>query len=85
MLAKKKIMGDALVLHCGVGSFGNQTRAMEYQNVLPAAFRCICLSMRRQSSSREKIPFLCQGEGGLRTGPKLTALCFFFFRIVLVR
>ena len=29
MLANKKITGGALVLHCGVGSFGNPFRAMD--------------------------------------------------------
>ena len=79
MLAKKKRTGDALVLHCDIGSFGNQTRVMHEHNGLPAAFRCIRLSMRRQSSSGNKIKFPLFHAGNSKPVPNRQRFTSSFF------
>ena len=79
MLAKKKRTGDALVLHCDIGSFGNQTRVMDEQNGLPAELRCICPSLRRQSGSRNKIKSPLFHAGNSEPVPNRQRFTYSFF------
>ena len=86
MLAKKKRTRGALVLHCDIGSLGNQTRAMDEHNRLPAAFHCIRPPMRRRSGSRNKIKFPLFHAGNFEpvpNGRRFTSSFFASFRYAL--
>ena len=54
-MSEKKNINVTLVIHCNVGSFGNQNCAMDKNDRLPPALCYIRPTMRRRSSFRNEI------------------------------